>query len=132
MSEIVVPVHSRELSESIGISKRAFPIGRIEGSDPYTVWQDKLENGFVLFGKVWDNPDGRNGKARETWDSVCESGVLMMGFGRMDIEERSIKWLKERKRRRVNCKDAIRAMINNEIPLPYVLAVAERFTPHRI
>ncbi len=122
---------SRQISEEAGISGHAFAIGRIEGPDPYTVWQDKLDNGFVLFGKVWDNRSDR-GEIRETWDAVCESGMLMTGFGRIRIEENSVTWLKERKRRRVNCKNAIRAMVNGEIPLPYVLTVAEKFRPQLI
>ena len=130
MVEIVVSEQSRRRAEEVGISDRAVPIGRIEEPDPYTVWQDILENGFVLFGKVWDKPSNHgNHPIREVWDAVGDNGLGMTSFGRKHLEVITAEWLRDHKRRRVNGKKEVKAMINRDVPLTHVLIVAEQFRP---
>ena len=130
MTEINVPEISRRRAEAVGVSERAVIIGRTTGPDPYTVWQDSLENGFVLFGKVWDNLDDVGDPIiREVWDAVGDKYVGMTGFGRQHMEVITAQWLLDHKRRRVNGKEQVKAMINGDEPLTRVLVVTEKFQP---
>ena len=125
-----VPVseHAKRKADEAGVSDAGVAIGRYDGPDAFTVWEDETADGAILFGTVWDKPSD-TGELRQVWDAVWSGGCLVMGYDRSDIGQHAKRQLLLKGILSTDGGAGVEKMRAGAIDWPPVIGVALSFIP---